>query len=634
MHVKIKRSISVLSLIACLSLVAFLFINATISTAAPAFTTVANSTEPWTASAQKMSHHNPDDQLTVGLLLKTSHPDQQQALLQSLSNPKSAQYHQWLTATDFASRFAPAAADVTAAKNFLTSEGLKVQPDSNGGLLLASGTTTQIETALHTQINDYRLGNAIHYSNSTDVQVPASLSLSTVGVFGLSDLAPMSNGVVPDGPAQQALPYGGGPNGSGLTPSQINGIYDATPVNKKLYDKGQGQTLAVYELSGYKRADIRVYEQQFGLPDVNIVDKNVLGGPIAIQGSKDSGASEVELDIELQIAAAPEAKKVLVYNAPNTELGALAEYQKIVQDNSADVVSSSWALACEFGVSSQSTLAENQFFLQAAIQGQSLFIASGDSGAFGCARAGITLPPDQALQIGDPNNQPYVTIVGGTSFRAEGAGAKGHGAVLFDPGTNPNPAYPGTSKEVVWNQGCTAQQTDCGTFGAAGGGVSRIWAEPDYAANLTTGAFLPGVAEQAFSQTGAYCNQQPGVLCRQSPDVSLDADPATGYAVFCTDPGDPLCVTGDLGTPGWLRIGGTSCAAPIYSGFVALANQYHKGRIGLFNYPVYQFDSPAGYASQLHDITTGDNGHYPAGPNYDMATGLGTPDVYNLVAAL
>ena len=224
-------------------------------------------------------------------------------------------------------------------------------------------------------------------------------------------------------------------------------------------------------------------------------------------------------------------------------------------------------------------------------------------------------------------------MVGGTSFRAEGAGAAGAGAVLFDPGTNPTPGYPGTSKEVVWNRGCTSAQTDCGTYGASGGGVSRIWPEPDYAFDYTnTGAPLPGIIE-AGSQTGAYCNQQPGVLCRESPDVSLDADPGTGYSEYCTDPGDPLCVTGDLGTPGWLRIGGTSCASPVYSGFVALYDHHNKARAGLFNYIIYPFDSTAGYASQLHDITIGDNGYYQAGPDYDMATGLGSPDVYNIITA-
>lgn len=124
------------------------------------------------------------------------------------------------------------------------------------------------------------------------------------------------------------------------------------------------------------------------------------------------------------------------------------------------------------------------------------------------------------------------------------------------------------------------------------------------------------------------------ISCFCTPDVSLNADPATGYSVYCTDPADSFCKTGEFGQPGWIRLGGTSCAAPLWAAIAALDVQHHGGkRLGLFNYILYPFDSTAGYASQFHDITLQDNGYYPAKPGYDMATGLGTPDVYNLITA-
>ena len=239
---------------------------------------------------------------------------------------------------------------------------------------------------------------------------------------------------------------------------------------------------------------------------------------------------------------------------------------------------------------------------------------------------GVILPFPQSLQIADPNNQPFVTAVGGTSFATQN-----FGPINFDPGKNPNPTYPGTNKEAVWNNGCF-NNNNCPN-GVTGGGVSRIWAEPDYAFD-SNGNPLPGVVEAKYSQTGAYCNQQPGNLCRENPDVSLDSDPDTGYSVYCTDPGDPFCVTGDLGKPGWILIGGTSCAAPLWSGIAALADTHVGKRLGLFNYLLYPFDSSAGYASQFHDITIGDNGYYPASAAYDMSTGIGTPDIYNIVTAI
>jgi kumamolisin len=272
-----------------------------------------------------------------------------------------------------------------------------------------------------------------------------------------------------------------------------------------------------------------------------------------------------------------------------------------------------------------------------ATQGQSIFAASGDSGAYGCSRVGILPPAGQELQLGDPNNQPYITSVGGTSFQGP------DNITTFDPGTKMHPTYPGSSKELPWTDFCDPQ--NC-VGGATGGGVSRVWAEPDYSANLTTGVPFPGVVGP-YSQAGRYCGQQPGVLCRENPDVSLDADPSTGYSIYCTDPGDSFCATGEFGKPGWIRLGGTSCAAPLWAGIAALdITKHDHTRLGLFNYIVYPFDSTAGYANQFHDIvskfTNGSGGHvgkqvvppgYAANAGYDLETGIGTPDVYNFITA-
>src|SRR5262249_16914042 len=161
--------------------------------------------------------------------------------------------------------------------------------------------------------------------------------------------------------------------------------------------------------------------------------------------------------------------------------------------------------------------------------------------------------------------------------------------------------YPGTSREVVWfHQPCSSFQ--CGTSG--GGGVSRFLPQLGYAVNA------PGVIEPGFSKTGVYCGQQPGVLCREVPDVSLNSDKNTSYSIYCSDPGDKSC----LGI-GWLREGGTSAAAPLWAGITALADSchvrgvnavndmHHRARLGLLNPTLYSLDSSAGFADQLHDIT-------------------------------
>jgi len=119
---------------------------------------------------------------------------------------------------------------------------------------------------------------------------------------------------------------------------------------------------------------------------------------------------------------------------------------------------------------------------------------------------------------------------------------------------------------------------------------------------------------------------------REVPDVTADADPATGYAVYCTVSlaGCPLA--------GWLTIGGTSAAAPVWASNMALINQYlqsqGKTRVGYANSTLYAiYDNSQPYAA-FHDITMGSNLHYQATPNYDLASGMGSPDVYNLARDL
>lgn len=603
----------------------FVFVHAT---STPSFSALVGSAPLWTRGAQVVGPHNQSDQVTVGVMLKATHQAQLNSLIKSLYSPTSPSYHKWLQPRTFNALFGPSSSDVAAATTFLQQSGLQVSTQAAGPMMLfATGSTSQVANAFRTQINDYTLTNGqTYYSNATNVMLPSYLTSSVLGVYGLNSFqAFKSYSLIENaGPNAVPPPYGGGPLGSGLTPSQIASTYNANPVYWNLHNKGRGATLAVFELSGYLHSDIYKYTQNYNLPHVNLVDRKVLGG-----AKDDTGAGEVELDIELQIALAPDANKFLVYQSPNTELGSLAQYQQIANDNKADAISTSWGVPCEYGVTSQLTLSENQIFLQMASQGQSLFAASGDAGAYGCTRAGVSLPPDQGLQVGDPNDQPYVTAVGGTSFKRLDK------TITFDPGKDPDPAYPGADKELTWIRvPCNATACD---GGGSGGGVSRIWGSPDYIYD-STGNPLPGVIEAKangyandYSQAGTYCNQQPGVLCRENPDVSLNADPATGYSIYCTDPGDSSCATGEFGQPGWLRFGGTSCAAPLWASIAALDVAQHKGRLGLFNYIVYPFDSTAGYAKQFHDITQQDNGFYPAGTGYDMATGIGTPNIYNLI---
>lgn len=599
------------------------------------------------AGAHFSGVHASSAQMTVSLVLQPNNAAQLNSLLKELYDPSSSQFHNWLAKGEFNQLFAPSATQVAQVTTFLQAAGLKVVASSTPFLVQATGTTAQVEAAFHTTISDYKAATGqAFFQNASSVQVPASLSAIVTAVSGLSNTVRLKPHYITTQAAAQkagtATPkYGAAPGGNGLTPSQISSIYDAGSVySKGLSGKGKGATLAVFELSGYTKADIQAYEQQFfGTgKNVPIVDINVDGGPLTpicpagdecgpfdggpcVNGCDTvdySGDIEVEADIETQIALAPNINRVLVYNAPNDLLGIteINEYYKIANDDLADSISSSWGL-CEQDAGLAAIKGESVAFMQMALQGQSMFSAAGDTGAYDCLRGS----GNTALAVDDPSSQPFVTAVGGTSFES------------FDPGTHQKPSYP-TGLETVWNvlDLCSATNliNGCADFGAGGGGVSTVWGRPAYqnGAGVTT----------SYSQKGPYCSQASiGQTCRELPDVSANADEYTPYAEYCT--GDPTtnstCATFSATTtaPGWFGIGGTSLSSPVWSAIIALWDSVHGKRFGNANnglYQLYQSSNP--YTTYFHDITgknqtENNNGFYPTTKNYDMATGIGTPDI-------
>ncbi|MCW3094827.1 MAG: putative protease, partial [Chthonomonadaceae bacterium] len=403
-------------------------------------------------------------------------------------------------------------------------------------------------------------GGRIFRAPSNEPQIPALLSGRLAAVVGLDTAAvwrthyrekpAAPQGAVPlAGPGSGAQPRqtGSGPGG-GLTPSDIKTAYNlnATGAN------GAGQALALFELDGYKVSDITSYESYFGLPNVPLQNVLVDG----YSGAAGSGAGEVTLDIELQIALAPSISKIYVYEGPNSNAGVVDTYNRIATDNLAKSISTSWGLA-ENSNASSTRNSENQAFQQMAAQGQSIFAASGDSGAY---------DNGSTLSVDDPASQPYMTGVGGTSLTTVSAGGA-------------------WKSETTWNRGSIAN-------GAGGGGVSTVWAKPSYQSTYGTSS-----------------------TARNVPDVSLDADPYTGYSIYFN------------GT--WNIYGGTSCAAPLWSAFVACVNQSRvaaaKGTLGFANPLIYQIGAGSNFGTDFHDIADNStNLYYHATTGYDNATGWGS----------
>jgi subtilase family serine protease len=602
--------------------------------ATPVSVALPDAVAPQIQHAQVLGPHNPRAPLTVELVATPNHAAELDALLEALYDPNSATYHQWLQASDFEARFGPTAEQRAQFDHFAATAGLHPAADAPGAFLIRyTGTTAAMEHAFHVQINDYRLADGTTvYANAEAPSIPTNLVTSVQGVVGL-DSVPASHPLYVRPSSQTQLPkYGGGVNGTGLTPSQIRSLYNANPVYH--ITSGRGFTLGLYELSNWKYSDVQKYAAQYHLPLVSgeVQSLYVDGGP----GSNNTGATEVELDVDMQLAMAPGVGHIYVYNAANGTIGMLDEFAAIAHQNVASAISDSWGI-CEPLTTAADRNAEATAFKQMAAQGQSIFAAAGDDGAFDCESLYYqeSNPPSyfNGLYVDDPASNPYVTAAGGTSFFK-----------TYDPGTNANPTYPGNSYEYVWNTYGYCRSTPvyfggvpyyC-PFGGGGGGISREWASPSY-------QYGPGVVS-GFTKHGSWCGQASTVMCREVPDVSMNADAETGYSIYCTDTGDQNC----RNNYGWQQIGGTSAVAPLWAGIAALADSYHHRRIGFFNPQLYGIMRlSTAYTTYFHDINHGatyryngtlitvrSNGYYTLTSGYDEATGIGSPNIYNIVVGM
>ncbi len=515
-----------------------------------------------------------DGQQTLHLIisLNLSDPAGLKALIAAQNDRHSPLYHQYLTPQQFTERFAPSQASVDAVVAFLRSQGLTVQSVAANRLSIdAVGTVAAVEQAFQVQISNYSLNGKTVYAPSTTPSVPASLAGKILNIGGLDNVStPHRLGsLAPQAPAT-------GPGG-GYTPSELRTAYDMNSLIS--HADGTGQTVAIAELDGYIPSDINTYLSFYHLGSAkytNVLLDGASGNPTAA-----GDAIEVELDMEVVSAIAPGAAQK-IYIAPNTFQGFLDIFNQIVIDDTAKVTSNSWGL-CEFQTGTAAMQAFDNVFAQGAAQGQAFFSSSGDDGSADCFST--SNPPITALAVEFPASDPFVVGVGGTTLNTGNGGTYG--------------------SETVWNN----------SFGSDGGGLSSFFSQPSY----QTG---PGV-------TNMFSNGK-----REVPDVSADADPATGYSEYCTDP------TGCLSL-GWIKVGGTSAAAPLWAGVATDINEYltnqGKPTLGSASAQLYQvFNTPQALTA-YHDITLGNNdniginnGDYPATAGYDMASGIGTPDVWNL----
>jgi subtilase family serine protease len=562
-----------------------------------------------------------DHQLRLTVALQPRDPAALQAFATAVSTPGSPDFRSYETVAQFAQRFGAAPSEISAVAGALRAQGLSVgTPTSNGLTIPATGTVAQVQQAFSVSESQVTLASGrVAFANDQAPLLQANIARDVQGVIGLDDVTiPQPQGLArphasrPQAAGQSAQAIGSGPapctTASGIAATKGGYTADevASAYGMSSYypgNEGAGQTVALVEFGPYSSTDIATYQACYGT-STPVNNVNVDGGPGAFPTSGgDDG--EAALDIDQVIGLAPKAT-IDIYQAPNT--GNQADIlTAIASQNVAKVTSSSWG-ECE-ALTPQSVInSENTTLQEMAVQGQSFFISSGDSGSLMCYQATRTqAQANVSLSVIDPGGQPFATGVGGTYLGNANQ-------TLPDNGS-----YAG---EDVWNDGIQGD----GSASASGGGVSDQWPMPAY---QSAAAGTLDVVQTASSR--ACANQ----FCRQVPDVSADADPNSGYVVFSNS--------------AWGVTGGTSAAAPLWAAFTALANASPTCRgltLGFENPALYSIAGSA-YAANFHDVTGASpfaptqnasndpapgqnpqgnpNELYPVQAGYDMGTGLGTP---------
>ncbi|WP_441245725.1 S53 family peptidase [Kitasatospora sp. McL0602] len=574
---------------------------------------VGEAPQPLPSGAVRAADPAGDTPLDLSVSLAPRDAVGAQALAAAVTDPTSAEYHHYLATGVFAQRFGADPATVAEITRALRAAGLAPGSLAADGLTIPVHTTVAAaEKGFGIGIAGYRLADgSTAFRNTAAPALRTDAASAVVAVTGLDTLAapqahhqgahgvrttPPTKGGPGTAAAAAAYPqlcasirdefeYVGALDGRDYySPSSLAQVYGMGGLT----DGGAGSTVAIMSLESYSSDGYQAFQDCYGISSP--VEQILVGSGDRAPANDDEVGLEAALDIDTVVGLAPKAK-VLFYQGRDASSDGftygdlLDTYRRIVTDNRADVVSSSWG-ECEATIPSSVRAAEATIFLQAALQGQSVYAASGDHGSSSCYNQ--SSKPDSVRRTqstDDPSGQPYVTGVGGTTLSGLGS-----------------------PSEKVWNH----------DGGASGGGVSRN--AVGNAVNYQAGFTGPG-----FSNT--VCGAAAGATCRQDPDVAAVADPDTGYVMA-------------TGAEYWMTIGGTSGAAPLWAALTAHVNASHKcsGRVGNVNQPLYQ--AARSGRSPLTDITSGNNdigfqgGRFAAAASYDMATGLGTPKGAQLVDAL
>jgi len=634
-------------------------------------TVLKGNTHPLARPEFDMGTASPNLPMERMLLVLKRSPGQEFALRQLLDDQQdkaSPSYHQWLTPEEYGQQFGPTDADMQTIVMWLQSHGFQVGTTNGRSVLEFSGSASQVQEAFHTTIHSYLVNGEQHWANASDPSIPAALAPAVAGIDSLHNFPRKAanlfagryseKGKSLTAPAPQFnMACGSGQTCYAVSPYDFATIYDVLPLwTATPAIDGTGQTIAVVGRTDINPSDPTTFWTLFGL-SVPANKLNIIynGDHPAI--TSDEG--EADIDIQWSGAVAPQATIDFVTSqSTETTDGVDLSAVDVVENNLAPVLSESYG-ECELGLGT----AGNQFYYalweQAAAQGISVFVSTGDNGAAGCDNpAG---PAQYGLNVNGLASTPFNAAIGGTDFNQYNNWST-YWNSTNDPTTQESAK--GYIPETTWDDSCTNPLSITLGFGStaeqacnnpqmyADGGVNSIGGSGGASNCAVNTQGVLGSCTQSYPKPSwQNASGVPADSKRDLPDVSLFASNGfvgSMYVICQQDETFNVCNLTNLAA-----YGGTSVASPAFAGIMALVNQKMGTPQGVPGFALYKLS--AKQASAFHDVPSGSTiampcvsgtpncttntggdqygilSGYNTGTGYDLATGLGTVDAANLV---
>ena len=604
------------------------------------------------------------------LVLQRS-PEQEQELAafnKRQYDPKSADFHHWLHASEFGRLYGPSDADITAITSWLQNSGFAIDLVSKGRVSIEfTGTVAQVQDAFHVEMHRYEVKGVEHIANDRDASIPEALAPVVRGIASLHDFFPKHQSVLgryvkrdartgkvspvegisysdinlkSSGPRPQYSfpdPNVGDVTNEDIAPYDFAAMYNLTPLWKAGIT-GKGVSIAIAAETDINLTDVATFRKFFGLSGFTGTAKLVINGtdPGTVQGA----VTENTLDAEWAGASAPDANVlVVVTGGTATSFGGLLSIEYIIDNETASIMSGSYG-TCEAGLGSAANANLNSIYQQGSTEGISLFESAGDQGSTGCDNSDATsfpAPAQYGLQVNGFVSSPYITGVGGTDIVWQ----EDPYSTYWTANTANNSSAIGYIPEIPWNSTCTSSyllkyvytgesssEQLCNdaynagldqlisVVGGSGGKSSCL----NYSGNLAT---CSGAYAKPSWQKGTGV---PSDGVRDVPDVSLfasaglpDGNGGSAYliCVSSNSPDSKCDYTGEDIV--YQEVGGTSVSSPAMAGIMALVVQKTGASQGLANPVFYELAAKENLSScnsntvangnscVFYDVTTGTN---------------------------